>query len=104
MNDRWRGDLERMDGKHACERCQTDQERQGDGNVVRSSYEVNFPAFVKGQKLSITAAVVPGSAPFLVARPALEEWKVKPDYEKHSSKSWSLIGLSPSTKRRNTTS
>jgi hypothetical protein len=55
--------------------------RFGDGNVVRSNYEVNFPAYVKGQKLSLTAAVVPGGTPFLVARPTLEEWKVKQDYE-----------------------
>ena len=47
--------------------------RFGDGNVVRSNYEVNFPAYVKGQKLNLTAAFVPGSAPFLVARPTLEE-------------------------------
>ena len=55
--------------------------RFGDGNVVRSNYEVNFPAYVKGQKLNLTAAVVPGGTPFLVARPTLEEWKVKQDYE-----------------------
>ena len=55
--------------------------RFGDGNVVRSNYEVNFPAFVKGQKLNLTAAVVPGGTPFLVARPTLEEWKVKQDFE-----------------------
>ena len=41
--------------------------RFGDGNVVRSNYEVHFPAYVKGQKLNLTAAVVPGGTLFLVA-------------------------------------
>lgn len=55
--------------------------RFGDGNVVRSNYEVNFEVHVRGQELPITASIVPGGTPFLVARPTLESWKVKQDYE-----------------------
>ena len=55
--------------------------RFGDGNTVRSNYEVIFPAYVRGQKLSLRASVVPGPTPFLLARPTLEEWNVKQDYE-----------------------
>ena len=67
----------------------------GDGNVVRSNYEVNFPAYVKGQKLNLTAAVVPGGTPFLVARPTLEEWKVKQDYENSRLKVMNSDWLEP---------
>ena len=51
-----------------------------DGEMLESNYEVSFNALVKGQKLPITVSVVPGHAPFLLARPMLEQWGVKQDY------------------------
>ena len=63
----------------------------GGGEVLRSSYEVNFMAMVKSQQLPICASVVPGPTPFLLARPTLEDWKVKQNYETNDLK----IGESP---------
>ena len=63
----------------------------GGGEVLRSSYEVKFMAMVKGQQLPICASVVPGPTPFLLARPTLEDWKVKQNYETNELK----IGESP---------
>ena len=54
----------------------------GGGEVLRSSYDVTFPVALQGQDLVVTASVVPGKTPLLLARPTLEEWKVQQDYEK----------------------
>lgn len=52
---------------------------------------MTFTAAVHGQLLEITASVVPGSTPFLLARPTLEEWGVV-----HDSKNGMMkIGNSP---------
>ena len=56
-----------------------------------STYEVTFTAAVHGQLLEITASVVPGSTPFLLARPTLEEWGAVRDYKDGMMK----IGNSP---------
>ena len=53
----------------------------GGGEILKSSYEIEFTAVVRGQHLPIVASVVPGSTPFLVSRKTLEQWKVKQDYE-----------------------
>lgn len=37
-------------------------------------------SMVKGQCLPMCASVVPGPTPFLLARPTVEEWKVKQNY------------------------
>ena len=58
----------------------------GGGETLRSSYDITFPVQVRGQDLSVTASVVPGKTPFLLARPTLEEWKVQQDYAKGSLK------------------
>ena len=58
----------------------------GGGEVLKSSYEVSFIAGVKGQKLPITVSVVPGHTPFLLARPTLEDWGAKHDFENKSLK------------------
>ena len=50
---------------------------------------------MKGQCLPIRAAVVPGVTPFLVARPTLESWKVKQDYENSKIKIWDSVWFSP---------
>ena len=54
----------------------------GGGEILRSSYDITFPIALPGQDLFVTASVVPGKTPFLLARPTLEEWKVQQDYEK----------------------
>ena len=54
----------------------------GGGEVLQSQYEVTFTAVVHGQCLPVTASVVPGATPFLLARPTLEEWGVVHDYKK----------------------
>ena len=61
--------------------CQRDF-RFGGGEVLRSHYEVTFPAYVNGQRLQLTASVVPGSTPFLISRPTLEAWCAKQDFSK----------------------
>ena len=53
----------------------------GGGETLTSNYEVDFTAVVHGQMLDITASVVPGATPFLLARPTLEEWGVIHDYK-----------------------
>ena len=58
----------------------------GGGETLRSNYDITFPARVCGQDLEVTASVVPGQTPFLLARPTLEDWKVQQDYEKGSLK------------------
>ena len=58
----------------------------GGGEMLRSSYNITLPVQVCGQDLSITASVVPGKTPFLLARPMLEEWKVQQDYAKGNLK------------------
>ena len=54
--------------------------RFGGGEVLRSQYDVIFRAKVKGSELTVQASVVLGRTPFLIARPTLEEWKVKQDF------------------------
>ena len=54
--------------------------RFGGGEILRSHYEVTFPAYVNGQHLLLTASVVPGSIPFLLSRPTLEAWGAKQDF------------------------
>ena len=82
--DVWKQWLDKM-GKEEAAKISVKQVardfRFGDGNVVRSNYEVQFRAHVRGQELPIAASIVPGGTPFLVARPTLESWKVKQDYE-----------------------
>eukprot|EP00913_Durusdinium_trenchii_P017657 g16596.t1 len=69
----------------------TRQFKFGGGETLVSTYEVKFTAWVHGQALDITASVVPGSTPFLLARPVLEEWGVVHDYKNGAMK----IGESP---------
>ena len=45
----------------------------GGGETLQSSYEVEFTAVVHGQVLPLTASIVPGNTPFLLARPTLEK-------------------------------
>ena len=54
--------------------------RFGDGATIRSNVEVTFEANVAGRERRITASVIPGQTPLLLARPVLEEWKVLQDY------------------------
>ena len=58
----------------------------GGGEILRSQYEVEFTAVVKGQHLPIVASVVPGNTPFLLSRSTLEQWNVKQDYENETLK------------------
>ena len=58
----------------------------GGGETLRSDYEVEFTAIVHGQALPVTASVVPGSTPFLLARPTLEQWGVVHDYKENRMK------------------
>ena len=58
----------------------------GGGEILRSQYEVEFTAVVKGQHLPIVASVVLGNTPCLVSRSTLEQWKVKQDYENETLK------------------
>ena len=58
----------------------------GGGETLESSYEINFNALVKGQRLPVTVSIVPGNTPFLLARPLLEKWEVKQDYATGSMK------------------
>ena len=51
----------------------TRQFKFGGGETLQSSYEVSFTAVIHGQILPVVASVVPGSTPFLLARPTLEE-------------------------------
>ena len=53
----------------------------GGGETLTSHYEVDFTAVVYDQRLRITASVVPGATPFLLARPTLEDWGVIHDYK-----------------------
>ena len=54
--------------------------RFGDGSVVRSNTEVSFNVCLFGHNLTVSAALIPGGTPLLLARPVLEEWKVVQDY------------------------
>ena len=58
----------------------------GGGETLQSSYEVEFTAVVHGQVLPLTASVVPGDTPFLLARPTLEEWGVIHNYKDNRMK------------------
>ena len=51
----------------------------GGGETLMSLYDVTFTAIIQNQVLELTASVVPGNTPFLLARPTLEAWKVKQD-------------------------
>lgn len=53
----------------------------GGGETLQSQYEVSCAAVVHGQGLPVTASVVPGATPFLLARPTLEERGVMHDYK-----------------------
>ena len=54
--------------------------RFGDGSTVRSSIEVTFPAMVFGRGTKVTASLIPGNTPLLLARPVLEEWQMVQDF------------------------
>ena len=64
----------------------TRQFKFGGGETLQSSYEVSFTAVIHGQILPVVASVVPGSTPFLLARPTLEEWGVVHDYRNGTMK------------------
>ena len=57
--------------------------KYGNGQVLPSSYEVRVPVKVFGQDRFITISVVPGNAPLLIARTALEEWGLIIDFRNH---------------------
>ena len=81
--ENWKKWLESYDTKHAQPIRSKQVKRNfkfGGGEVLQSLYEVEFEAVVYGQRLPITAAIVPGSTPFLLARPTLEAWGVVHDY------------------------
>eukprot|EP00913_Durusdinium_trenchii_P014194 g13320.t2 len=67
----------------------------GGGEVLQSNYEVEFTAVVHGQVLSLTASVVPGDTPFLLARPTLEEWGVIHDYKDNRMKNGTSEWFTP---------
>lgn len=92
----------------------TRQFRFGGGETLMSNYEVTFTAAVRGQLLEVTASVVPGSTPFLPARPTLEEWGVAHDHKhgamkignssrfkpERNARGHFLLGLMMSSKKR----
>ena len=57
--------------------------KYGNGQVLPSKYEVRVPVKVFGQDRFITISVVPGAAPLLIARNALEEWGLVIDFRNH---------------------
>lgn len=52
----------------------------GGGETLISDHELSMNVMVQGQRLPLSVAVAPGPTPFLLARPVLEEWKVKQDF------------------------
>ena len=54
--------------------------RFGDGATLRSSVDVTFPVKVAGRDVELTASIIPGHTPLLVARPVLERWKMVQDF------------------------
>ena len=54
--------------------------RYGNGECLTSKYEVTFPVDVLGEQKSLTASVVPGDAPLLIARNCFEEWGFVVDF------------------------
>ena len=72
----------------------------GGGETLRSDYEVEFTAIVHGQALPVTASVVPGSTPFLLARPTLEQWGVVHDYKENRMKIGDSDWITPERNER----
>ena len=50
-----------------------------DGATLRSNVDVTFPVEVAGKETMLTASVIPGHTPLLLARPVLEKWHLVQD-------------------------
>ena len=72
----------------------------GGGETLQSSYEVDFTAVVHGQVLPVTASIVPGATPFLLARPTLEAWGVIHDYKNNRMKIGDSAWIQPERNER----